>query len=218
MIHLLSTKRLKSHQKELLLNAGFGFVEKDFISIVPLKFQLTKVPQNLIFTSKNAVRAILKHPQLKELQEKKVFAVGEKTADFLKQQKFTVSTTASYGAGLADKIVTNYSNEKFLFFCGKNRTPDLPETLKRNHVTLEEIEVYDTVFTPTKIERTFEGVLFFSPSGVKSFCSKNELEHSTAFCIGTTTAAEAKKHTTNIITATQPSIENVIVQVVKYYK
>ena len=218
MIHLLSTKKLNPSQKELLLNAGFGVVEKDFISIIPLEFQLKEIPENLIFTSKNAVKAILKHPKLKDLQEKEIFAVGEKTADFLRKNGFTVTTTANYGAELADKITAEKRGEKFLFFCGRNRNPDLPEKLKKNNVALQEIDVYDTVFCPKKIDRTFDGVLFFSPSGVTSFCSKNELHNSTAFCIGTTTASEAKKHTDNIIIATRPSIENVIVQVVKYFK
>lgn len=218
MIHLLSTKQLKPHQKELLLNAGFGVVEKNFISITPLDFQLNYIPQNLILTSKNAVKTILKQSNLKELQEKKIFAVGEKTANFLREHGFTVTATAHYGEELAEKIVAKHSSENFLFFCGKKRNPDLPEKLKKNRVSLEEIEVYDTVCTPTKIDRIFDGVLFFSPSGVNSYCSENELAHSVAFCIGTTTASEAKKHTDNIIIATQPSIENVIVQVVKYFE
>ncbi|MEG9327381.1 uroporphyrinogen-III synthase [Salinimicrobium catena] len=218
MKHLLSTKKLEPHQKELLLNAGFGVVEKDFISIIPLDFQLNTVPENLIFTSKNAVKAILKQPGLKELQEKKVFAVGDKTSDFLEQNGFTVSETTNYGNDLAHKIVAEHKKEKFLFFCGKKRNPDLPEKLKKNNVSMEEIEVYDTVFSSTKIDRIFDGVLFFSPSGVKSYCSQNELSNSIAFCIGNTTASEAKKRTKNIIVAAKPSIENVIVQVVKHFK
>lgn len=217
MIHLLSTKLLEPHQKELLLNAGFGLVEKDFISILPLQFQLNEIPENLIFTSKNAVKAILKLQRLEELKQKKVFAVGEKTGRFLQEQGFNVTTTSHYGEDLAEKIVAHQRGEKFLFFCGKKRNPNLPEKLKKNGVTFEEIEVYDTVFTPTKIDRIFDGVLFFSPSGVTSYCSENKLVNSAAFCIGKTTASEAKKHTDNIVIASEPSVENVIVKVVKYF-
>jgi uroporphyrinogen-III synthase len=218
MIHLLSTKKLDPHQKELLLNAGFGVVEKDFISIIPLDFQLEEIPENLIFSSKNAVKTILNHPLLEELQEKKIFAVGEKTSEFLTKNGFTVAGKADYGADLAEKILAVHTGEKFLFLCGKSRNPDLPEKLKKHGVALEEIEVYDTVFASSKIDRIFDGVLFFSPSGVKSYCSQNELFDSIAFCIGTTTASEAKKHTQNIIVAAKPSIENVVVQVVKHFK
>lgn len=218
MTHLLSTKKLNPHQKELLLNAGFAIVENNFITTQPVEFELKEIPENLIFTSKNAVRVILKHPKLKRLQEKKIFAVGEKTSQFLREKGFNVVTTANYGTALADQILAHHKNGIFLFFCGKRRNSDLPEKLKRNKVALQEIAVYDTVFTPKKIDRTFDGVLFFSPSGVQSYCSKNELDHGVAFCIGTTTASEAKKYTDNIVIANQPSIENVIVRVVKYFK
>ena len=104
-----------------------------------------------------------------------------------------------------------------MFFCGRKRNPDLPETLLQNNISFREKHIYDTVFTPTKIDRIFEGVLFFSPSGVKSYCSENELSESTAFCIGTTTAAEAEKYTSKIVLATKPTIENVIVQVIRHF-
>lgn len=218
MTHLLSTKKLHPHQKELLLNAGFGIVEKDFITIKPLDFKLKEIPENLIFTSKNAVKIILEHPNLKKLLQKNIFTVGEKTSQFLRGKGFNVIATANYGAALADHILAYHKNENFLFLCGKRRNPELPEKLKKNKVVLEEIKVYDTVFTPKKIDRTFDGVLFFSPSGVKSYCSENEMSDGVAFCIGKTTASEAKKYTENVVIATQPSIENVIVQVVKYFK
>ncbi|NJW55672.1 uroporphyrinogen-III synthase, partial [Salinimicrobium oceani] len=90
--------------------------------------------------------------------------------------------------------------------------------LKGAEVKLTEIEVYDTQPVSNKIDRNFDGVLFFSPSAVKSYCSENDLAESVAFCIGKTTAAEARNYTSNIIIASTPSIENVIVQVVKYFK
>ena len=68
-----------------------------------------------------------------------------------------------------------------------------------------------------KFESKFDGILFFSPSGVQSFTEQNRL-NSTAFCIGETTASKAKKHTHEIIIASKPSIENVIVKVVKKLK
>ena len=58
--------------------------------------------------------------------------------------------------------------------------------------------------------------MFFSPSGVKSFSIKNKINNAIAFCIGETTANEAKKITQNIIIANKASIENVLVQVIKY--
>lgn len=216
-ISVLSTKKLKQNQRELLLNSGIGLIERNFISIVPLNFHIDEIPENIIFTSKNSVKAILDHPSKRKFQKKNIFCVGDKTAEFLKKNGFQIAETANYGKDLALKITKVYAEENFLFICGKKRHDALPDALKKAGVHLTEVEVYDTQPSPKKIDRIFDGVLFFSPSAVKSYCIKNELSGSVAFCIGTTTSAEAKKHTNNIITATTPSVENVIVQVVKYF-
>lgn len=214
---VLSTKKLTSGQRELLLNRGIGLIEMNFISVEPIDFQVGHLPENLIFTSKNSVRAILEHPLKKEIQEKHIFCVGEKTAEFLEQNGFRVSKMANYGANLASEIINNHRKEEFLFFCGKKRNPDLPERLNSAGVKFSEVEVYDTHEVSRKIDRIFDGVLFFSPSAVRSYCSKNDLKQSLAFCIGTTTASEARKFTDNIVIARTPTIENVIVQVVKKF-
>ncbi|MGI0106132.1 uroporphyrinogen-III synthase [Salinimicrobium sp. WS361] len=217
-ISVLSTKKLTLGQRELLLNKGIGLVETDFISIEPLEFEIKTLPENVIFTSKNSVRAILQHSRMREIQQKNIFCVGEKTEAFLRQHGFRVSKMANYGALLASEIIESHSKENFLFFCGKKRHAELPERLRSAGVTLTEIEVYDTLSVPKKIDRIFEGVLFFSPSAVRSYCASNNLKHSIAFCIGTTTASEAKNFTKNVVIASTPTIENVIVQVVKTFK
>ena len=212
---VLSTKKLTKGQRELILNKGIGLVEANFIEIRPIHFQLAHLPENIIFTSKNSVRAILEHPRKEEISKKNIFCVGEKTAEFLQKNSFRVSKMANYGANLASEIIQDHKNEEFLFFCGKQRHAELPQQLTSAGVKFTEVEVYDTHTHSKKIDRIFDGVLFFSPSAVKSYCSKNDLRNSTAFCIGTTTATEAKSYTNNIVIATTPSIENVIVQVVK---
>lgn len=215
---ILSTKILNSSQKELLLNAGLSVVERNFISIVPLDFQVQDLPQNLIFTSKNAVRAVLHHSSTDLPGSAKLFCVGDKTAALLKQHGYNIVETVSYGKELAEKILNSGIREPFLFFCGRKRHPELPTLLKKGGLDLTEIEVYDTRLTPQKIDCTFDGVLFFSPSGVKSYYSMNNFPQSVAFCIGKTTASEAKKHSRHIVTAGKPSIENVVVQAIKYFK
>jgi uroporphyrinogen-III synthase len=62
-----------------------------------------------------------------------------------------------------------------------------------------------------------DGILFFSPSGIKSYVLKNAITTETLFCIGNTTATEAKKHSTNIIIAKNQTIESVIESVKKHY-
>lgn len=212
---LLSTKKLAEHQKQLLLNSGLGLVEYDFISVRPLDFEINVIPRNLIFSSKNAVRAVLDHPKVELLKERKSFAVGVKTSSLLRENGFMIARIANYAEELAYEIKEFHRTEEFLFFCGKKRLDAIPSELRKNGIGLTEIEVYDTFLTPKKFDRIFDGVLFFSPSAVESYCSENDLSESIAFCIGNTTASEAKKHTDNVVVASNPSIENVIVQAVK---
>ncbi|MFN4761918.1 uroporphyrinogen-III synthase [Gillisia sp. Q332] len=212
---VLATKILEPHQKQLLLNAGISLVEYNAIKIEFIDFDPGKKRiKNAIVTSKNAARAIIR----KNLIIENCFSVGEKTASFLKKYKYNISEIADYGTALAAIITKKYPNENFSFFCGDKRREELPSILKENGIDLEEIQVYKTRLNPKEFQQEFDGVLFFSPSGVKSFFSQNKIKNSTAFCIGTTTASEAKKITDTIIIATKPSMENVIVQVVKKYR
>ena len=80
------------------------------------------------------------------------------------------------------------------------------------------MEVYRTHSNPKAFNRNFDGILFYSPSGIQSYLLENKLGNSMLFCIGNTTAAEAKKHSENIILANKPTVENVLVQAINYYK
>lgn len=214
MKSILSTKKLSISQKKLLLNASLSLIEYNAITTETIDFGLPKRKiKNVIFTSKNAVNALLG-----KIEAENCFCVGEKTAALLTENGFKVKEIADYGAELAPILIEKYSEEKFTFFCGNKRKDDIPNGLAANGIPLEEIQVYKTSLNPVKLNQNFDAILFFSPSGVQSYVSRNELKDTTAFCIGTTTAAEAKKHTDDIVIANRPSIENVIVQAVKYFK
>ncbi|AVR44905.1 uroporphyrinogen-III synthase [Christiangramia fulva] len=214
MPRILSTKILAENQKQLLLNADIALVEYNAILIDFLDFQLPETNiKNAIFTSKNAVKAILK----KNLKIENCFCVGEKTAALLEKNGFSICEIDDNSKSLAEKLKENHKNEQFTFFCGNRRRDELPKILKENGIPLEEIEVYKTSLAHKKFNSAFDGILFFSPSGVQSFVSENEIE-GVAFCIGETTASEAKKYTKNIEIANQPGIENVIAKCVSYFR
>ena len=61
-----------------------------------------------------------------------------------------------------------------------------------------------------------EGVMFYSPSTVNSFLEKNKAEV-IAFCIGESTANEAKKHFSDVRVAKVPTVESVIELVNEHY-
>ncbi|MDT0689680.1 uroporphyrinogen-III synthase [Salegentibacter sp. F188] len=210
---LLSTKRLSTAQKQLILNSGLGFVEYEAIKIDFVDFEAASV-ENAIITSKNAAKAVIKN----NISIAKCFCVGEKTSEVLKNHNYKVAEVQDYGRNLANIVLNSYSDQSFTFFCGNKRRDEIPSVLKENNIAFEEIEVYKTRLNFQHFQQNFDGILFFSPSGVQSFTKENQLKDSVVFCIGTTTASEAKKHTENVIIATKPSIENLIVQAVKYFR
>lgn len=211
---VLSTKKLTETQKELLLNSGIGLVEYDAITIKPVDFGVEENVENAIITSQNAVKALVD----KKVQIKNCFCVGEKTKQLLEANGYNVKLMADYGKELAEIILQEFADESFTFFCGNLRRDEIPEMLKENKIKCTEVEVYETALKPKIFERKFDGVLFFSPSGIQSFVMQNDLKNTTVFCVGTTTAGDAEKYTNKIIIASKPTIENVIVQVVKHLK
>lgn len=212
---VLSTKILSLSQKELFLNSGLGLVEYDALKIELLDVKIPFDQSNLIFTSKNAVKAFLKQAQDLDTSNFSVFCVGEKTKLFSQQNGLNVLATADYASELGEILIERYKNETFLFLCGNKRREDLPELLSKNNVQYKELEVYRTHLNSKKFQRDFDGILFFSPSGIQSYQLENSLGNSTLFCIGDTTASEAKKYSKNIIIANKPTVENVLVQAIK---
>ena len=217
-INILSTKKLDLAQKQLLLDAAVTVVEEDFIETKAKKFEFSKVHENLIFTSQNAVHSILQHPKCNELKNKSVFSVGLKTKELLTENGFDVVAYTGYAADLAEIISLIYSSESFTFFSGNLRRDVLPNTLKENGITFNEIEVYETNITSKKITNKLDGILFFSPSAVESYLKLNSIKEEMCFCIGETTAEALENNKIkNIIIADKPSVENVIYEVIEYY-
>ena len=217
-INIVSTKKLLPLQKQLLLNAGISVLEEDFIETKIKNFELSKVNENLIFTSQNAVLSILQHSKCEELKGKNVFSVGMKTKELLTENGFDVVAYTGYASDLAEIISLIYSSESFTFFSGNLRRDVIPNTLKENGITFNEIEVYETNITSKKMTSKQDGILFFSPSGVESYFKLNSIKDETCFCIGETTAeALENKKVKNIIISEKPSVESVITQVIEYY-
>ena len=219
---ILSTKVLLSHQKQFLTDVGIEVLESNFIEVETKSFELNGIKDNLIFTSQNAVRSFLTHPQFEEnksdLQSKKVFCVGVKSKTILTDAGFEVIAYADYASDLTEIICLIYANESYTFFSGNLRKETLPLALKNAGIEFNEIEVYETQLKPHKIKEAVDAILFFSPSGVESYLKDNPIKKELCFCIGETTAeALENKHIKNIIIAEFPSVENVITEVKEYY-
>lgn len=217
-IRILSTKKLQPNHKQFLLNAGLAVVEADFISIILKLFEAANIEANLIFTSTNAFKSFLKNSESANYKEHRIFCVGQSTAHYIEQHGFNVVATADYAIELAEIIMNGYSNERFTFFSGNLRRDTLPHELNKAKVVFNEIEVYETVLTPCEISAEINGILFYSPSGVESYLRANKITGQMCFCIGTTTAEALNVDTENVIMANKPTVENVIIQCINYYK
>ncbi len=220
MKNILSTKLLTPDQKTILNEAGIHFQEYEAIKIHHQEFQLTGDFDYFIFTSQNAVRAFINHTtnfyKKKELGSE-CFCVGAKTKLLLEENGHKVVKMTHNAAELGHFIIENHKNASFLFFCGNRRNDDLPKILTKDKIHFKEIVVYKTELTPLHFSESFDGILFFSPSGVKSFVLANEVGNSTVFCIGNTTAREAALYTDSIIVADTPVVEDLLKKVTLHY-
>ncbi|UUF15487.1 MULTISPECIES: uroporphyrinogen-III synthase [Flavobacterium] len=215
---ILSTKILSPLQKQELTKAGIEVIEADFIKTENKPFELKNLNESLIFTSQNAVHSVLSNPKSEELKSKNVYCVGLKTKILLSENGFNVVAYTGYASDLAEIITLIYRNESYTFFSGNLRRDTLPSALKEAGIKLNEIQVYETSLQPQKIKSPVDAILFFSPSGVESYLKDNSIKKETCFCIGETTAEALHKITKNIIIADQPTVEDVIEDVLSEYK
>ena len=218
MIQILSTKTLLNNQREALVNADFNVIEADFIKTKSNPFQLNEINENLIFTSQNAVQSFLLDQKSEALKSKNVFCVGLQTKIMLSENGYNVVAYTGYAEDLAEIITLIYASESYTFFSGNLRRETLPQALKEAKIKFNEIQVYETKLTPQKIKTPVDAILFFSPSGIESYLKENKIKNETCFCIGTTTSSALEGITKNIIIADQPTIEDVIEEVIAEYK
>ncbi|MBW2937174.1 uroporphyrinogen-III synthase [Aureisphaera sp. CAU 1614] len=194
-------------QKELFNDSGMDVLDYDAISIEFLDFDAPQFVKNGIFTSQNAARSVLG----KNIQISNAFCVGEKTKQLLEENGQNVVKMSEYASELAIFIQNNYQNEEFYFFCGNRRKEEIPYSFKNLKNTLFELKTYKSELNSMKFDQKWDGILFFSPSGVQSFTTKNSLGTTPVFCVGNTTAEEAKLHIKSpIYIADDTTIESVI--------
>lgn len=215
-VGILATKKLAPNQKQFLLNAGFWVMDEDFIAINPIAFEISTTEELLIFTSQNAVQQVITFKE--KIINKPVLCVGEKTKQLLLDQGFTVLHSLSDAEELVEIITKKYIDKSFAFFCGKTKLDTLPQFLQEKKIPHQIIEVYETLEKPIKIAPKMDGILFFSPSGVSSYVKENKITNEICFCIGNTTVKAIEPYSKNSVLANQPTIENVIIQCINYFK
>ena len=210
MIRLLSTKLLLPQEVEAFAALGFQ-VESLPLIRVQLSETIEAFPQAdfAIFTSGNALEALQRHPAAKALAPRRAFCVGSKTRESLEKAGWEVVASFGYAQQLADHLVEQYACYSFVFFCGERRMDTLPEQLKTHGIPCHECLTYTTELTPQKLHKPYDGLLFFSPSAVKSFLKENHFAEEKIICIGSTTQSALPEGVSSYI-AHSPTLEGII--------
>jgi uroporphyrinogen-III synthase len=172
--------------------------------------------ENVVITSQNGVEAILNSFTKEEINFKNIFCVGRRTKKLIENRIGKVTYVAKNALKLAEYISKETEIKKVSYFCSDVRLDVLPTYLQAQDIVVNEVEAYKTMINPIKIDAAFTGVLFYSPSGIDSYLEKNTTDK-VAFCIGETTALEARKYFDKVEVANMPDVESVLELVNMYY-
>jgi uroporphyrinogen-III synthase len=165
--------------------------------------------QNVVITSKNGVDAILNNCLAEDLDFKTIYCVGRRTKRLIEQKIGPVKHTEKNANSLANYLVEFMDGTEISYFCSDIRMDDLPAVLNENNISVLEVEAYSTKLEAPKLKDSIEGVMFYSPSTIKSFLQKNK-PTCIAYCIGESTAKEARKYFKEVQVAKIPTVESVI--------
>ncbi|PKA98416.1 hydroxymethylbilane synthase [Flavobacteriaceae bacterium MAR_2009_75] len=209
--HIFSTKNLTPDQMQLFKN-DVKVKGEDFIKVSPNRISkkiLKNKHQNVILTSKNAVESLLTQVSVDELQFENIYCVGRKTKRLIERRIGPVKHQEKSAKKLAEYLVEFIDGTEVTYFCSNLRLDDLPDILEENNIAVNEVEAYTTKHAPAEVDEDVEGILFFSPSTVESYLLKNTSDK-VAYCIGETTATEARKHFNDVRVAKIPTVESVV--------
>lgn len=101
----------------------------------------------LLVTSGNAVRAIASHRRLDELRDTKVFTVGDRTAEAMRDCGFTeVISAAGNVNDLAALVITRLQPPaRLLYLAGEERSGDLAGLLRAKNFVVDTVLIYRAV-------------------------------------------------------------------------
>jgi uroporphyrinogen-III synthase len=227
-IEILCTRPLTAALIDEAADAGIvideiAFIETESILSVEVQQEIELVSTEIttvVFTSMNAVDAVTTFLDGHQ-PEWTIYSIGTATARLITAYfgEERIAGTANDASALAELIAEDRFTDEVVFFCGDQRRDELPGILKQHDIEVNEIVVYQTIEVPHKIDKFYHGILFFSPSAVRSFFKTNKLQEKTiAFAIGNTTANEVKKFSGNkILISDDPGKENLVLKMIEYF-
>lgn len=228
-ISILSTRPLETALLEAAKAKDIQIDIVSFIDTTPIqnsgiKEEISKIikqPVSVVFTSMNAVNTVAAYIN-GNTPDWNIFCIGHTTrqlaAKYFGEQ--SIQTVGNNALELADKMISSKNVKQVVFFCGDQRREELPRKLRQNGIIVQEVIVYHTINTPYRIEKEYDGILFFSPSAVQSFFYANAVLPSTfLFAIGQTTADAIKTFTDNpVIESERPGKEELVKKMFEFFK
>ena len=219
----LSKALVEQAQQQGIIIDEIAFIATAAIQTIEVQQEIEQVATQIttvVFTSMNAVEAVAGYLHGQPVNWR-IYCMGTTTNQLVKKYfgEQQLAGIANRAAELAELIAANILVDELTFFCGDQRRDDLPEILSSYTIDVTEIVVYQTIAVNHVVNKIYNGILFFSPSAAESFFSKNKLPAATVlFAIGSTTANEIKKYSTNkIITSSEPGKENLVAKMMEYF-
>ena len=245
---ILSTRHLTDSSVAAAAESGIHIEVKDFIQIKPVILPALKgstpgwnnsyisdifqAPNVSVFTSANAINVLQQHYfSIGSYRENGLFTffninnaniccISGKTLQKAKEvfPDSNILASSPYGSELAAAIIALGNITEVNFYCGNQRRDEFPAGLKQAGIKVNEYMIYENIPAPAVTATDYDGVLFFSPSGVKSYLSANRLHSKTVcFAIGRTTATTLKEYTDNKIIMSTDISEDAMVQTAIFY-
>jgi len=222
---ILSTRPLSASLAAEAKASGIAIDEISFIETQPIRSQETqqaiekayRQQTTVVFTSMSGAEAAWL--PLPRKPDWKIYCLDHATKqEVIKRFGHRIEGTADSAEELAALIASGKA-EEVTFFCGDRRREALPMILKKNNIKVNEVIVYKTVPQYHTVEKTYRGILFFSPSAAESFFKTNTPSAETIlFAIGHTTAAAIAEQSRNqTIIGKSPSKEALVREAIKRF-
>jgi uroporphyrinogen-III synthase len=214
---VLSTKKLRFHQLERLMAAQCDVVDYDALQIEIQPFSIPKKPNYWVFSSQNAVRSFLANP-IASAHQNPILCVGEKTKSLLEVNGQKVIKIAQNMLELVDFIQKTMKHERFLHICGNRKLDDFAAGMQKAGIFYAEVTAYHTHLVSRVQTPEPQGLLFFSPSGVKSYLQANSIGASWCFCIGETTATAVRPLTEHLTVSPKPDADLLVAAAATHFR
>ena len=195
--NLLFTKR--SIDKKIISRYLDTLSTYDFVDVIKIKQDPVQAfplhDYSLIFTSVNGVEAFFANgfkpnERFTDRNYNRIYCVGQKTKNALRKFGYGTYKTMRNAQQLREFITVESPSERFLHFCGNISLDVLTAGHVLQNIYYKKIVVYHTELLYPHYTSGFDAVVFFSPSGARSFLKNNSVSSKRVYAIGETTGKE----------------------------